>query len=125
MTGTEAFGPDRRLPNKAAFDHVFAAPDIRLRKHPFSILARHRDGDARLGMVIGKRHARHAVDRNRIRRILRDRFRRSALRGLDIIVLARVGAGDVESPVITESILWVLDRLDRDQRSSPPVQATP
>ena len=112
MTGTEAFGPDRRLPDKAAFDRVFSAPDIRLRRHPFSVLAARRgDGRARLGLVIGKRHARRAVDRNRLRRALREGFRRRELPAVDVIVMARPGAADVPDAKITEAVRWLFEKL--------------
>ena len=51
--------------------------------------ARSDAGPARLGMVIGKKHARRASDRNRLRRMLRERFRRMTLPAVDVIVLAR------------------------------------
>ncbi|MEE4298287.1 MAG: ribonuclease P protein component [Pseudomonadales bacterium] len=110
--GPTSLGPERRLPDKAAFDRVFSAPDIRQRRHPFSLLARKRDaGPARLGMVVGKRHARRAVDRNRLRRILREHFRRTSLAGLDVVVLARQGAGDVDRAALHDAANWLFQRL--------------
>lgn len=46
---------------------------------------------ARLGVIIAKRNAARAVDRNRIRRGVRECFRHSQneLIGLDIIVIAK------------------------------------
>lgn len=111
-TGPTSLGPERRLPDKAAFDRVFSAPDIRQRRHPFSLLARKRGaGPARLGMVVGKRHARRAVDRNLLRRILRDHFRRAPLAGVDVIVLARKGAADVDRATLNEAARWLFERL--------------
>jgi len=112
--GPLTLGPERRLPDKAAFDHVFAAPDLRFRRHPFSLLAR-RSGDAhaRLGLVIGKKHARRAVDRNRLRRILREQFRIASLTGCDIIVLARPGAADMARDDLHDAARWLFDRTAR------------
>lgn len=55
---------------------------------------------ARLGLVIAKKHVRLAVQRNRIKRQLRESFRQhqQVLAGLDIVALARPG-------------LWQLDNL--------------
>ncbi|MDX1695633.1 MAG: ribonuclease P protein component [Ketobacteraceae bacterium] len=55
-------------------------------------------GPARLGLVVGKKHLKRAVDRNRFKRLARESFRhhQQLLEGLDIIVLARAGAGRVE-----------------------------
>lgn len=42
-------------------------------------------------MIIGKHHVHRAVDRNRIRRILKESFRhyKESLKGLDIVVVIR------------------------------------
>jgi ribonuclease P protein component len=111
-TGPDTLGPERRLPDKAAFDHVFSAPDIRYRRHPFSLLARRRAaGPARLGLVIGKRHARRAVDRNLLRRILREHFRTTPLDAIDVIVLARQGAAEVDRSELAAAAHWLFARL--------------
>ena len=49
---------------------------------------------ARLGLAIPKRHIKRAVDRNRIKRQIRESFRaqQAKLVGLDIVVMARSGA---------------------------------
>lgn len=48
---------------------------------------------ARLGLAIAKRRVPRAVDRNRIKRIVRESFRRHAagLPAVDIVILARSG----------------------------------
>ncbi|MCL5043513.1 MAG: ribonuclease P protein component [Gammaproteobacteria bacterium] len=53
----------------------------------------------RLGLVIAKKHVRHAVDRNRIKRIARESFRhhQDALGTLDIVILARKGLGNLDN----------------------------
>ena len=60
------------------------------------LLAKHNThGFNRLGMVIGKKHVSRAVDRNRIKRQIRETFRQSMqteeASTLDIVVLARPG----------------------------------
>ena len=49
--------------------------------------------NARLGLVVAKKNVRLAVDRNRIKRLIRESFRRRqhSLEGIDVIVLARRG----------------------------------
>jgi ribonuclease P protein component len=46
---------------------------------------------ARLGLAIPRRQIRHAVERNRIKRLIRESFRRhqELLRGLDVVVIGR------------------------------------
>jgi ribonuclease P protein component len=51
-------------------------------------VARRESGAARLGMLISRRHAAHAVVRNRIKRCIREAFRleQERLGSLDILV---------------------------------------
>lgn len=119
--GPFLLGIERRLPDKAAFDHVFAAPDLRLRRHPFSLLARRSTLEsARLGLVIGKKHARRAVDRNRLRRILREQFRLSLLPCCDIIVMARPGAALAARDDLHEAAIWLFDQASKKIADAKP-----
>ncbi len=110
-----AFGSARKLHGKPAFDRVFASAEIKLRRHPFLLLAiRRSTGPARLGLVVGKRHARQAVDRNRIRRHARESFRQFPFDGAyDVVLLAQSGAGDCTDTKLTASLQDLWARLDR------------
>ncbi len=61
----------------------------RHRTRYFTLLSVAADERARLGLVIGRRVARHAVVRNRLRRMVREVFRHASLPALDVVVLAR------------------------------------
>ena len=120
-TGPASLGAERRLPDKAAFDRVFEAPDLRLRRHPFSLFARHNaTGPARLGLVVGKRHARRAVDRNRLRRIVREHFRVALIARCDIIVLARPGAANVDAFDLHAAARWLFAQTSQRIAEAPP-----
>jgi len=74
---------------------VFNQPDFRIRRNSCTILARHTSLEfTRLGVIVGKRCARAAVVRNRIKRIIRESFRTEDFEGtlLDIIVIAQPSA---------------------------------
>ncbi len=118
--GPQGFGRDRRLPDKAAFDRVFSGATLRLSQHPFLLLAvPGTAGCSRLGMVIGKRHARRAVDRNRIRRQVRESFRQRSIEpALDLVILARPGAGDCSTAMLASSISGLWARLERRLESA-------
>lgn len=73
----------------------------------FTVLASPpRRGPARLGLAIAKKQARRAVDRNRLKRIARETFRRhrAQLPDVDLVILARAAALGVENPRLITSL---------------------
>lgn len=50
------------------------------------------DQPARLGMVIGRKTSNRAVQRNRIKRQVRETFRQAGLRGIDVVIGATPAA---------------------------------
>lgn len=110
-----AFTRQRRLPGKADFDRVFSQATIRLNSHPFLLLATAGAAEeSRVGMVVGKRHAKRAVDRNRIRRRIRESFRLLQWPvALDVVILARPGAGDCDGQALAASLDQLWSRLAR------------
>jgi len=82
---------------------VFAAPDLKLVNEAFTVLVRANPGPgARLGMAISRKRIRLAVQRNRVKRIIRESFRqqRSQLPCVDIVVLARDAAGSLANATL-------------------------
>src|SRR5580698_3861740 len=67
-------------------------------------------GHARLGLAISKRVSKRAVERNRIKRLLRESFRRMRQRlpDVDLMVMAREQAAGVAGPELLADIdaLW-------------------
>lgn len=93
------FRRDNRLLDAHQFQAVFSNPDHRCSSPRFLFLARHNDlPRARLGLVVGRRRARRAVDRALIKRLAREgfRLRQHELAGLDIVVLLRAPLGSPE-----------------------------
>lgn len=122
MPGPSAFGPERKLPAKADFDRVFAEARFRIRRHPFMLLARPRPTEpSRLGLVVGRKHARRAVRRNLIRRLARESFRLTHFpHPVDVVLLARPGAADVDRDELRATLDQLWDRLERDLRRFAP-----
>ncbi len=97
-----------RLTRPAEYRRVFADPE-RSSARGLLVLARSNDlGHPRLGLAIAKRHVKLAHDRNRIKRLVRESFRRNQhwMAPKDFIVLAR---GNVVG-MSNEEITWVLER---------------
>jgi len=95
-----------RLQRREHFDNVFAEPRKSV-DSCFTVFVR-RNGSlpARLGLAISKRNARRAVDRNRLKRVVRESFRgfRIQLHGIDIVVLCRQGAVTAPNPRLFSSL---------------------
>ncbi|MES9966781.1 MAG: ribonuclease P protein component [Sedimenticola sp.] len=85
------FPRSARLLKPAEFSRVFERPRKSV-DNCFTVLFRDNNlEEARLGLAISKKNVRRAVDRNLIKRLVRESFRcqREQLGGLDIVVMAR------------------------------------
>lgn len=105
-----------RLLTPADFKQVFDAAALRVSSKEILILARtNRFDHPRLGLVIAKKNVRKAIQRNRVKRAVRESFRhqQAALvdgaSGIDAIVLARAGLDRLDN----QALHTLLDQLWR------------
>ena len=119
----ESFGRDLRLLRRSDFDAVFRPPNARLRAPPLMAIARR--GTAakpRLGLVVGKRVLRRAVDRNRAKRLIREAFRVSATSLPELDVVVRVVDREPFALADAEALLCTLgarfEHIERKRRRS-------
>ena len=126
LTLTEAAAHDREFPRTARltqsrdFRAVFADARRHGDRH-FTILVGHGNGvSARLGLAVAKRAAPRAVDRNRLKRLIRDRFRhhRAYLPAVDVVVMVRPVARQCENPVLIRSLDKLWQRISGSCESS-------
>lgn len=100
-----------RLLNGSDFSPVFDSPPFKASDRFFLILAKPSHLDhPRLGLVVAKKNVRHAVDRNRFKRHVRESFRlkQHQLPPIDAIVLARRGVDALPNSQLIKTLekLW-------------------
>jgi ribonuclease P protein component len=112
------FSRQSRLLKPAEFKLVFQQA-IRSGDDYFKILARENGKQRhRLGMAVSKKACVRAVDRNRIKRIIRESFRTQmpgsgTEKPLDFVVLPSAGAADQSNKALNESLSSHWERLIR------------
>ncbi len=97
---SNSFSKSHRLLNAGDFQAVFNDAPFRASHPNLLILARPGQGPhVRLGLVIAKKHIRKAVQRNRIKRLVREyvRLHQTQLGAIDAVFLARRGLDELEN----------------------------
>lgn len=118
------FSRQSRLLKPGEFQLVFQDP-IRSNDHYFKVLARENSKELhRLGMAVSKKACARAVDRNRIKRVIRESFRnhlagQSADETLDFIVLPKHTAVGENSTILDNSLInhWQILTRKAEARS--------
>lgn len=87
---TFAFPKKCRLNTPSEFSRVFSKPKKLYAKGLTVLYIENGLTYARLGMAIAKKHAKRAVIRNKVRRLIRESFREYAINiaGFDVVILA-------------------------------------
>lgn len=118
--GIFAFPRSSRLLTPRDYSEVFSDVQVRVPHKHFLILAKPNTlGHARVGLVFSKKNLKHAVQRNRVKRLVRETFRHQPdLPPLDIIVLSRQGLAVVENPELNLMLADLWQRLIRKARQT-------
>jgi|TARA_B110000116_G_scaffold1949_1_gene1752 ribonuclease P protein component len=120
-----AFTRSRRLLNSSDFQPVFDSAPFRASHKYFLILARPSNTDtSRLGLVIAKKNIKLAVDRNRIKRLVRECFRQLTADdvAVDAVFLTRRGLGEMDNAEFTKQLQQQWQRVFKKARKA---QITP
>lgn len=109
-----SFGRERRLVSPSQFKAVFQK-NTRTADRYWTLLYRANDLElARLGMAVAKKRAKRAVDRNRLKRIIRESFRcQQNLYGVDIVVLPRDASVKASNADLRKSLEQQWSRIAR------------
>lgn len=92
---TGRFTRQQRLTQASEFKDVFAKPMVKIGDANMLLLGiKNQQNTARLGLAVAKKQLKHAVARNRFKRLTRESFRHhlNVVKDLDIVVIARAGA---------------------------------
>ncbi len=108
-SGSRRFTRQSRLLKPSDFKHVFQQP-FRSSDHCFRILSRFNDTQRhRLGMAVSKKSCPKAVDRNRIKRAVRENFRTQLAgleteQALDFVILPTAQAVGQSNQALSDSL---------------------
>lgn len=100
-----SFNRKKRLLTSNNYKSVFDNNDFRAsHKNALMLAQMNQQQLGRLGLVISKKNVRLAVDRNRIKRIIREQFRLEPnfFYGLDIVFMARPGLSSLKNHDVNE-----------------------
>lgn len=117
---TARFPKRARLSTKADFRAVFERP-VKSRDDFFTILVRSNGlAHSRLGLAVSRKTASAAVERNRIKRLVRESFRHHHLDlpRIDVVVISRTGLVGQTNSVLVASLEQHWHRLIRRCRKA-------
>lgn len=108
----QGFPKHDRLLNASDYKAVFSNAQFKVSCRYFLILAiKNNWMHSRLGLVIAKKNVAKAVQRNRVKRIVREFFRLHGNRmpGLDLVVLARKDVDTLQNSQLSARLatLWI------------------
>lgn len=118
-----SFDKSLGLLSSSEFQRVFDAVDWKVSSQHILLLTRKNELDQpRLGLVIAKRHVKLAVQRNRVKRIIRESFRQHQheLNGVDIVVLIRPGIDQQDNPILFKQLGSLWRKLNKKRHSNNP-----
>lgn len=118
---SQGFSKQLRLLNASEYQVVFDNAPLRVSDKHLLLLARPNQKTCpRMGLVVAKKNLRHAVSRNRFKRIARESFRlqQQELAGIDVIVLARREANEVSQADLRKIFDRQWSRLKKKFRDS-------
>jgi len=102
----------RRLRQKAEFEWLLRQGERRVLEGYTFFVGRRAAGKPRLGMLVSRKHAAAAVERNRIKRCIREAFRLEQERLGPLDVLVRPPYGRPASPDMVSLVRRLFSRLN-------------
>ncbi|MGM0481037.1 MAG: ribonuclease P protein component [Pseudomonadota bacterium] len=109
-----AYGRELRLLTPSHFETVFSRPPVKAVTAHVTMLAvpNHLD-NPRIGVTVSKKRAKTAVQRNRIKRQIRETFRlrQHKIPNFDIVVIAKQGIVDLDNSELSNTLNYLWRKL--------------
>ena len=112
------FPKSSRLLNAGDYSLVFNKTTARAAAGEGTVIGIKSDQpDSRLGIIVAKKNVKLAAQRNRVKRIVRDYFRRHPLaQPMDIVFLARKGVAERTNQDLCSDLSKIWRKLDQQQK---------
>jgi len=108
------FKRKQRLLQASQFSLVFNQTNYKAANAVLLLLVRENNQQfARLGLIVAKKNIKLAVERNRVKRQIREFFRlhQEQLQGLDLIFLVRKGLGELSNQQIRQNLASLVIKI--------------
>ena len=112
---------DRRLTTSAQITRVFRRGKKRSDKLFTVVVCQNDEGFSRCGLAISIKATGGAVNRNRVKRLVREKFRTKSteLPGVDVVFVSREAIRKAASADISASLDWHFDKISKHARNTP------
>jgi len=117
----QGFPRQLRLLNAGDYKHVFDHAPYKVHGKGMLALARPNTlGHPRIGLIFSKKNVRRAVDRNRLKRLVRESIRQQQHRlpAVDIVLLARRGVHELDNASVFRQLNGMWRRLEKSARQT-------
>ena len=114
------FSRELRLLTPGQFQQVFNHPTRFGTRHFTILVTNNSNNHARLGMAIAKKRVKLAVQRNRIKRLVRENFRTAQhkLPPYDLVVMVKSGIDQLDNSAINSEIAYLWRKLRKHHKKS-------
>ena len=112
------FPRSARLLSAADYAAVFGKNKRLSDRHWTVLVAKGQSEEPRIGMAVAKKRAKRAVDRNRLKRIIRETFRskKVGLVGIDIVVMNRDHSIKASNSELRDSLIRLFEKASVSKR---------
>ena len=115
---TYQFNRESRLLTPGHFQAVFNKPTRFGSKHFTILITPNTNNSKRIGFAVAKKRVKLAVQRNRIKRLVRESFRlnQHTIPNVDIVVMVKSGIDSLENKEIHEQIEKIWQKIVQRQK---------